>query len=415
MPTEVLESPRITRLREALEDGQQEALAAFWREVEEQGTPLLEATQEDDHCLVTFLWREQAETHNVAIFCGPVSAFDITKTLMTKLVGTDLWYKTFKLRNDLRNVYQLSPNDSLIPIDEVQDWKERGKTFQVDPLNPRIYTFQNDPEDPEPLDYRVSILELPHAPIQEWSESKPDVPHGEVRMERFKSTILDNERRVWIYTPPGYSAEGEPYALLVIFDGLASTVLIPTPVILDNLFAAGLLPPMVAIIPDSLSTEVRMRELLLHEPFVDFLTQELLSWVHEHYHVTNDPMRTIVSGSSAGGLTAALAALRQPEIFGNVLSQSGAFWVGKDEEEFEWLVRQYALSPKLPIRFYLDVGLLEHSQPGDLLASNRHLRNVLDAKGYELHYTEFNGGHTYLCWRGSLAQGLLALLGKDPS
>jgi enterochelin esterase-like enzyme len=35
-------------------------------------------------------------------------------------------------------------------------------------------------------------------------------------------------------------------------------------------------------------------------------------------------------------------------------------------------------------------------------------------EGYEVHYSEFNGEHTYICWRGSLADGLLALIGKGP-
>lgn len=38
MTIEGLASPRITLLREALENGQQHALEDFWREVEERGT-----------------------------------------------------------------------------------------------------------------------------------------------------------------------------------------------------------------------------------------------------------------------------------------------------------------------------------------------------------------------------------------
>jgi enterochelin esterase-like enzyme len=407
-----LESPRITFLREELKNGHSEALEAFWREIEEKGAPLIEPAGEEGYSLLTFVWREREETHNVVIIGGPISVFEIKKGQMAHLEGTDLWYKTFEVRNDLRNVYQLSPNDALTPLEEEEDWQERSKTFQPDPLNTRVYTFQDDPEDPDLADYRASILELPGAPPQEWIEPGAGVARGDVRMERFKSAILENERRVWIYTPPDYSPEHEPYGLLLIFDGLASVELIPTPIILDNLYAAGLLPPMVAVIPDSLLNDVRMREMAYYEPFVDFLTQELLPWVHERYHVTADPTRTIISGSSLGGLAAAFAALRRPDIFGNVLSQSGAFWRGKDEEESEWLARQYALSPRVPVRFYLEAGLLERGGTVDLLASNRHMRNVLEAKGYEVHYSEFNGGHTYVCWRGSLAQGLLALMGK---
>ena len=39
---------------------------------------------------------------------------------------------------------------------------------------------------------------------------------------------------------------------------------------------------------------------------------------------------------------------------------------------------------------------------------------MLRLKGYELTYHEFNGGHDYLCWRGGLADGLLALTAGWP-
>jgi hypothetical protein len=41
-----------------------------------------------------------------------------------------------------------------------------------------------------------------------------------------------------------------------------------------------------------------------------------------------------------------------------------------------------------------------------------HLRDVLQAKGYDVYYMEFNGGHNYICWQGTLADGLPALMGK---
>jgi pimeloyl-ACP methyl ester carboxylesterase len=43
-----------------------------------------------------------------------------------------------------------------------------------------------------------------------------------------------------------------------------------------------------------------------------------------------DPRRVIVTGSSAGGLAAAYVALMRPDLFGNVLSRSGAFWRGAE-------------------------------------------------------------------------------------
>jgi enterochelin esterase family protein len=40
---------------------------------------------------------------------------------------------------------------------------------------------------------------------------------------------------------------------------------------------------------------------------------------------------------------------------------------------------------------------------------------VLLAKGYEVHFQEFAGNHDYLSWRGTLADGLIVLIGKTPS
>ena len=77
---------------------------------------------------------------------------------------------------------------------------------------------------------------------------------------------------------------------------------------------------------------------------------------------------------------------------------------------FRWMAH-------LPLRFYLDVGACERPHNAavdpDMVASNRAMRDVLRAKGYDHHYTEFAGGHDYSCWRGTLADGLIALLGRS--
>ncbi len=66
------------------------------------------------------------------------------------------------------------------------------------------------------------------------------------------------------------------------------------------------------------------------------------------------------------------------------------------------------MGPRLSLRFYMDAGTDEIDLTGlgrDILASSRHMRDVLLAKGYEVHYQEFIGGHDYLSWRGTLADG----------
>jgi enterochelin esterase family protein len=218
--------------------------------------------------------------------------------------------------------------------------------------------------------------------------------------------MLKNKRRVWVYTPPGYSPDAEPYRLLVLFDGQQYTEATPTPIILDNMISDGTIPPLVAVMVGQVD---RFNELFLNHNFADFIATELVPLVHQRYHVNAKPEQTIIGGLSLGGLAAVYTALQHPEIFGNVLSQSGSFQLSAEDEK--GLIRQFVLEQKRPIRFYLEAGLMETSDSPSLLYSNRHLRDVLEAKGYEVHYSEYNGRHDHINWRGSLSQGLTSLFG----
>ena len=169
---------------------------------------------------------------------------------------------------------------------------------------------------------------------------------------------------------------------------------------------------------DSLDMETRLKELVFHPPFNQFLVYELMPWIYMRYAVTTDPAKTVIGGSSAGGLAAAYAALEHPQSFGNVLSQSGAFSLTPAwETDHGWLARQYALREKSSLKFHLDVGTLEENSYREVrgrpsaLEGNRHMRDALLAKGYEVHYVEFSGGHDYVSWQGILGEGIKALLG----
>jgi enterochelin esterase family protein len=165
---------------------------------------------------------------------------------------------------------------------------------------------------------------------------------------------------------------------------------------------------------DSLDEKTRDRELACHPPFVAFLAEELLPWACERYGITARPERTIVAGSSYGGLAAAFVARERSDLFGKVLAQSGSFWWKPDDDhEHEWLARQFAESPTLALEFYLSVGRQEAKArltPNQLIVS-RHLRDVLRARGYPVHYHETDGRHDHQSWRDTLADGILALAG----
>jgi enterochelin esterase-like enzyme len=417
-----LSSPRLLALRDRLTSGDRTALDKFWKEISEQGAPIIEPAADSDHdMLVTMLWRAREETRNVFVF----RLGDVSKP-MARLLDTDLWYKTFRLQKGARFIYQLATN-----LPDPKEWggiTRFAGALRNDPLNPLQYAERINEYNPYEVTF-TSAVELPSAEPQTWNVVRPKVPTGRVQRDKFTSKILGNERPIWIYTPHGYAANKKPYPLLVLTDGgvYVNTARVAT--ILDNLIAAGLIPPMVAVMVENPD---RWRELSCSSAYADFLAQEVVPWARANYRATDRPAETIIGGASLGGLQAAFVGLKHSEVFGNVLSQSGSFqWKPEGEKESEWLTRQFAASPRLPLRFSLEAGLLEGTWwwrslvpvPANgpplvdptTLAANINLRDTLQSKGYAVHYTEFNGNHGMLNWRGTLASHLIALVGIKPA
>lgn len=397
-PTTLL-SPALRQLAEQLKQGA--TTQAFWKDREQQGTPLVEAlTDSPNERLVTFLWRGARQ--NVRLFGSPSGGHDA----LQRLGDSDVWYATYRVPSSARLSYQLAPD-----VPEAGDRRTLLATAQRDPLNP--HSFGNQKYEPS---LTRSVMELPDAPPQPWLNKRAHVAPGSVERESLKSEILGNTRDVYVYRPAGWKNIDQQPGLLVLFDAHAYTRQVPTPTILDNLIADGLIPPTAALIIANPSDETRPVELPPNADFARFMAQELMPWAKQQGLAT-DARHTVVAGSSYGGLASAWLGLQHPELFGNVLSLSGSYWWSPPNTEDQWLARQYAASPRLPLRFYLQAGLFEDKSgsPGaGILDSNRQLRNVLQAKGYPVEHVEYASGHDYLQWRGSLACGLISLIGKSP-
>jgi len=429
-PKPVVESQRIQALRASVERGERDSVNAFWEEVKKTGAPLIEPIAGDrENMAVTFLWKGKPDTQNVLVLWLPYVGVAPDEFLMTRLGETDVWYKTIKVDRKMRLAYTLAPNAArLRPLSLGIDADAITMTAAAampDPLNPKRYRI--DPESVDAPEYRGnSVLEMPDAAPQPWIVQRLGVPVGRVEKHQFKSAALNNEREIAIYLPPQYSPHAEPYSLIVLFDEDAYLSLIPTPTILDNLISEGQIPPVVALLVGNAPGDARDRELACNPEFTRALVNELLPWAHRQHNFTTDPQHTVVAGSSRGGLAAACAGLWYPETFGNVLAQSGSFHAipsssgdtADSSVEPNWLARQFISSPKKPLRFYLEAGSAEFNATGGadaILVCTRTLRDVLRAKGYEVHFQEFAGGHDYLSWRGTLADGLIALLGDAAS
>ncbi|MER7754562.1 enterochelin esterase [Kitasatospora sp. NPDC097643] len=340
-------------------------------------------------------------------------AGDLTPHLMTRR-DDGRWSITYRLRADHRASYQLYPFRGAVPGTTRSEWSHVLDHARPDPLAPGPRLPARGSRHP------ASVLSLPEAPAQPYVQRRSDVPRGRTLAREVAG------RRVDVHLPAGHdsahghgSAHGRgrahgpgPYPVAVLLDGEMWGEVLAVGDTLDNLTADGVIPPAVALLVHTMGAG-RPTDLSCNPDFVDLLADRLLPWAAREFAATTDPAATVIAGQSAGGLTAAYAAFRRPERFGNALSQSGSFW-WPDGTEFdagsEWLTRQFAGGERRAARFYVEVGLQEWM----LLPQNRHLRDVLTARGYDLAYREFNGGHDYACWRGGLADGLGHLLGRQP-
>ncbi|QCO17939.1 DUF3327 domain-containing protein (plasmid) [Azospirillum brasilense] len=401
-------SPTIAALAETVKRGG--GTDAFWQDIARRGTPLVEplaGAPGADRVAMTFLAR--GARHNVRLLGGPSANHET----LERLGGTDVWFKSFTVPASTRLSYQIAPDVPDFPGTCRECRMAILAQLQADPLNHHPW-----PADaPDPYN-QVSLVELPGAPPQPGLEGGWAEPAGRLVTERFASGILGNTRDIVVYAPPGVDPASKDTILLLLFDGpdyLDRRA--PVPTMLDRLTGDGRLPPTVAVFIANPTAEARERELPANPAFAAMLADELLPWLRERMGIRSRPDRTVLAGSSYGGLAAVSAALARPDRFANALSMSGSFWWHPPDappDRPEHMAGLVASGDRRPVRFFLSAGLFEGGSDGDvgILESSRHLRDVLEAKGYEVTYRDYAAGHDRFAWRGALGDGLIALFGR---
>jgi enterochelin esterase family protein len=385
-------------LKQRLLAGDRDSLTTFWGQVQPMGTPLVEPSTVSGEVVVTFIWRGGPEIRSVGLLAPLKKVPRISYFPLAHLHGTDVWFKTWQLSDDLRFGYRY-----VVIARAGEEYRHETTT---DPLNPNRMDVAIDEGQPT---MSFSIASMPRGKEPKWIIKQSGIPSGRVERHQINSVALNDVRTVWVYTPPGYNPP-KSYSLLVLFDGFGYLNWIGVPTILDNLIRAGQIPSTVAVLIGN-APGARVRDLQYNPALANFLVKELLPWVDEHWKVSHDPRKRIIGGYSLGGTAAAFIALQDPGLFGNVLSQSGAFQEGHDGVKWQWLASQYGARAKLPLRFSLEAGRLEDVSPEgpSLLAANRHFVSILRSKGYSVTYAEIGGTHEPAHWRGAFPELVIEL------
>jgi enterochelin esterase family protein len=368
--------------------------------------PIIEDLPDDSkNVRVTYLYYGTENTEKVRTSGGPHA--DVGGIMMQRFLRTPLFFATEIVPKESRYRYNFAVIETRFvgPGGAIQISED---VFARDVLNPDVFGAR-------------SVLTMPDAPPQPYIVKNDSVPHGKVTPVSIKSSGLNEDRAVTIYTPPGYD-DTKANDLLILFDGEdydgSSSNSTSVPTILDNLIAARKINPTVAAFVKNTSGK-RTRDLTDSPPFADFVAKELLPWVRNNYRIQQGANHVVAAGASLGGLFASYCAFTHSEAIGNALSLSGSYWLTKDwQHRPPWpldqgtgdLVSDFRKSQRLPIVFYVAIGRFEGSAA--MLGTNRELRDVLLLKGYAVTYQEFNGGHDDIWWRGAIADGLISLLGR---
>jgi enterochelin esterase-like enzyme len=98
-------------------------------------------------------------------------------------------------------------------------------------------------------------------PASDAWDFKLDIPHGTMQAVWYPSPTLKlKNRRMYVYTPPGYTASTTKYPVLYLLHGMggdedAWTVMGRANVIIDNLIAAGKAKPMIVVMTNGNATQ----------------------------------------------------------------------------------------------------------------------------------------------------------------
>jgi enterochelin esterase family protein len=229
-------------------------------------------------------------------------------------------------------------------------------------------------------------------------------------------TIARPRCTVWLYEPP-YSG---PIPLIVVLDGQDYLRRARLATIVDNLSDAERIEPVGLAMVQS-AGQARHVEYACNDATVGFLKNHVVPLAASHINLSDPTPDTpyAILGASMGGLMSLYAALRLPDLFGKVISQSGAFGTSilhhplvvddlVDHLSCPPIGEPASIDAVTPeIKVWMDCGRYEW-----LLEPNRDMYHHLAGRGVNVTFTEFSGGHNWTAWRNHIASGLESMFGQ---
>ncbi len=288
---------------------------------------------------------------------------------MQRIPGTDFFYRSFELEPGALYTYRFFVYEQGMP----------------DPKNPHKVGRPNE---------MASEIRMPG-----WQEpahlKAPQNRRGRVEELPWKSTLLENERKVKVYLPPGYDQGQERYPLLVVYSGdraLGEGLVENT---LENLIGSRIAPLIVAFVPRAAWAEYGGPRTDLHGRAI---AEELVPTLDRTYRTRTERQARAVWGMGSAALAAAMTALQQSATFSKAALQS--FFVG--EPGAKELLNQLVQGEKRDLTWYLEWSrsdFKDTNNNSDAQADSQQLAQQLSERGYPLVKNEVGDGVGWASWR----------------
>lgn len=242
-----------------------------------------------------------------------------------------------------------------------------------------------------------------------------NVPHGTVARRWYNSPTLGMERRITIYTPPGYEKSSQKYPVFYLLHGMggdeeAWIALGRTAQILDNLIAQGKAKPMIVVMTNGNADQEAApgeSSLGLYKPSMQLpKTMEgsmetsfpdVIKFIDSNYRTIANKSNRAIAGLSMGGFHSMHISKQYPDMFDYVGLFSAAIMPSENAQSDIYkdldgkLKIQFNKKPKL---YWIAIGKTDF-----LYQANIDYRKTLDEKGYAYIYRESEGGHIWKNWR----------------
>ncbi len=246
------------------------------------------------------------------------------------------------------------------------------------------------------------------------------VPHGSMIKQWYPSAINQAERRLTVYTPPGYEETKKKFPVLYLLHGMggdedAWPTLGRVAQIMDNLIAAGKAKPMIVVMPNGhTSNSATPGSSEKGEYPIEFVTPdvgsgdmesnfgEIIKFVEKNYRVKKDKKNRAIAGLSMGGSHSLFISSYYPNTFDYIGLFSAAYRINDKVKRDVYdnfdqnLLKQKENGYQL---YWIGMGKTDF-----LYKTGADFRKKLDDIGMKYTYRESEGGHTWSNWRDYLVE-----------